>query len=169
MPQQAPQQPPAKPPLYQQLAATLKQEILDGTHPAGALLPTEDELCARFSVSRHTIREALRRLRDEDLVASRRGAGTAVIPPRAKPYVQHATSINDLVAYATGTYFAQKNLEMVTVTAADAARFGIQAGEAWLSLRGLRHAPDGAAPICLTEYLINRDFAAVARLIREPA
>src|SRR5260221_2657176 len=66
--------------LYLQILRSLKDEIVSGVYPVGSQLPTEEELCARFSVSRYTVREALRRLRDERLVASRRGAGTTVVP-----------------------------------------------------------------------------------------
>ena len=48
--------------------------------PVGSQLPTEHELCERFSVSRYTVREALRRLRDDNLVSSRPRAGTMVVP-----------------------------------------------------------------------------------------
>ena len=88
----------SKDPLYHQLAQTLRHEIVSGIFPVGSQLPTEEELCKRFAVSRHTVREALRQLRDENLVASRRRAGTTVVPPRSSDsYVQDATSINDLL------------------------------------------------------------------------
>jgi hypothetical protein len=66
--------------LYLQVARALKEEIVGGVYPVGTQLPTEDELCERFSVSRYTVREALRRLREDNLVSSRQGAGTVVIP-----------------------------------------------------------------------------------------
>ena len=56
---------------YLQVARTLRKEIVDGVYPVGSQLPTEHELCERFAVSRYTVREALRRLRDDNLVASR--------------------------------------------------------------------------------------------------
>src|SRR5215831_14348345 len=68
--------------LYLQVVQILKQEIVDGTYPVGTQLPTEDKLCERFSVSRYTVREALRRLREDNLVSSRQGAGTVVAPQR---------------------------------------------------------------------------------------
>ena len=61
-------------PLYMQAALELKEEIVNGVYPVGALIPTEAELCKPFSVSRYTVREALRVLREEGLVSSRRGA-----------------------------------------------------------------------------------------------
>src|SRR6267142_2342770 len=99
----------AKPddPLYLQVVRALKDEIISGIHPVGSQLPTEEELCARFSVSRYTVREALRRLREDNLVSSRQGAGTIVVPPRpSESFVHEVMSINDLVAFATGVRFA---------------------------------------------------------------
>ena len=65
---------------YLQVARTLRKEIVDGVYPVGSQLPTEQQLCERFEVSRYTVREALRRLRDDNLVASRPRAGTLVVP-----------------------------------------------------------------------------------------
>ena len=66
---------------YLQVARALRKEIVDGVYPVGSQLPTEHQLCERFSVSRYTIREALRRLRDDNLVASRPRAGTLTLFP----------------------------------------------------------------------------------------
>ena len=74
---------------YLQVARALRKEIVDGVYPVGSQLPTEHQLCERFSVSRYTVREALRRLRDDNLVASRPRAGTLVVPrPSSDSYVQ---------------------------------------------------------------------------------
>src|SRR6266567_9358403 len=76
-------------PLYLQVVRALKDEIVRGVHPVGSQLPTEEELCQRFSVSRYTVREALRLLREDHLVSSRKGAGTTVVPPRASDSYVH--------------------------------------------------------------------------------
>ena len=55
-------------PLYLQVVRALKEDIVSGVYPIGSQLPTEEELCERFSVSRYTVREALRRLREDSLV-----------------------------------------------------------------------------------------------------
>jgi DNA-binding FadR family transcriptional regulator len=69
--------------LSRQIADQIRQAIIDGSLAADDRLPTEDELAARFSVSRPTIREALKRLAAQNLVRSKRGptGGTFVNRP----------------------------------------------------------------------------------------
>jgi DNA-binding GntR family transcriptional regulator len=133
----------------------------------GSQLPTEQQLCERFEVSRYTVREALRRLRDDNLIASRPRAGTLVVPrPTTNSYAQDVVSIDDLLAFATGAKFAIESNTMVTIDDALAARTGLQVGSEWLAVRGYRRSDGGAAPVCKTEYYINRAFAAVGRLLQ---
>lgn len=61
----------------------LRGALSDGTFRPGDLLPGEDRLAARFSVSRVTIRRALKALAAEGLVTRRAGAGTVVTPAGA--------------------------------------------------------------------------------------
>lgn len=56
----------------------LRQAILGGTFRPGSQLPTEAELCEILGVSRTVVREALRVLEDDGLVARRHGVGTFV-------------------------------------------------------------------------------------------
>ena len=155
---------------YLQVARTLRKEIVDGVYPVGSQLPTEHELCERFAVSRYTIREALRRLREDNLVSSRPRTGTLVVPrPSSDSYVQHVMSINDLLAFATGTHFAIESIAMERLDDELAARTGLTIGEQWLTVRGFRRAEGAQSPepaLCRTEYYINRAFAAVGRLLQ---
>ena len=154
-------------PLYLQLVRALKDEIVSGVYPVGSQLPTEEELCERFSVSRYTVREALRRLREDSLVSSRQGAGTIVVPPRpADSFVHEVMSINDLVAFATDVRFAIDTIAMIEIDAKLSARTGIASGEHWLAVRGFRHAEGSELPVCWTEVYIAREFAAVGRLLQ---
>jgi GntR family transcriptional regulator len=58
--------------LYEHLSGALN----DGTIPAGAALPSEPELVARYKLSRTTVRRALARLEEEGRIVRRRGSGT---------------------------------------------------------------------------------------------
>jgi Transcriptional regulators len=53
--------------------------LISGGFPVGSRIPTEHELAQRLSVSRPVVRDALQRLRDEGLLASRQGSGTVVL------------------------------------------------------------------------------------------
>ena len=56
----------------------LRKAITGGTFLPGTQLPTEAELCEMLGVSRTVVREALRVLEDDGLVARRHGVGTFV-------------------------------------------------------------------------------------------
>jgi GntR family transcriptional regulator len=56
----------------------LREAILSGEFPQGTKLPNEEQLCDRFSVSRVTVREAVRGLIEDGYVVRRQGLGTYV-------------------------------------------------------------------------------------------
>ena len=66
-------------PRYAQVASDLMERIAAGEYPIGSLLPKEVDLSAKYGISRHTMREALRRLDEAGLVSRRRRAGTEVL------------------------------------------------------------------------------------------
>ena len=70
-------------PLYLQVVRALKDEIVSGVHPVGSQLPTEEELCERFSVSRYTVREALAAAArgQSGILAARRRNDRGAAPP----------------------------------------------------------------------------------------
>ena len=60
-------------PLYRQIQSDLRERISSGQLPPGSRLETEQELMARYEVSRATVRQALAGLVNEGLVEIRRG------------------------------------------------------------------------------------------------
>lgn len=56
----------------------LRRQILAGEFAAGARLPGERELAAKFKTNRNTLREAVRRLEQSHLVTVRHGQGVTV-------------------------------------------------------------------------------------------
>ena len=69
-------------PLYAQLKDSLRADILAGKLRAHQQLPSERELCARFRVSRMTVRQALLDLTRDGLIYSRIGKGTFANTPK---------------------------------------------------------------------------------------
>lgn len=153
-------------PLYVRIFRALKDDILRGKYLVGAKLPTEGSLCRQYSVSRHTVREALRLLRDNGLVSSRQGRGTTVIPSRAsKLDGQQVTSIDDLLAFGIDTSLVVESLRSVRIDNALRSRTGLPVGSQWLAICGYRHAENAGPAVCRVEYFIHRDYAAVGRLL----
>ncbi len=80
--------------LAKQIAEQLRAAILDGRLKVDERLPTEEELAARYSVSRPTIREALKRLAAQNLVRSRRGPTGGTFISRPTPMELRTTLAN---------------------------------------------------------------------------
>lgn len=140
--------PPGGAPRYQQLSAVLAREIRAGSYPVGSLLPPEPQLCQRFSVSRHTVREAVRQLCEMGLVSRHQGVGTRVLAARAaRQYSASLSSLGDLMAYAQGTRLQVLGERWVVADAALAAQLRCEEGERWLEWNTCRHPVEGGEPI----------------------
>ncbi|MFN2098503.1 GntR family transcriptional regulator [Altererythrobacter sp. MF3-039] len=89
-------------PRYVAVASELREEILADQYSKGTPFPTENELCKRYDVSRFTVREALRRLQAEGLIARKRGSGTTVQPAAARGGALHQplSNVGELLQYA---------------------------------------------------------------------
>lgn len=66
-------------PLWAQLLRDLRVRLSDGEF--AARFPTDQELVEEYGVSRHTVREAVRRIQAEGILDRRRGRGTYVRKP----------------------------------------------------------------------------------------
>lgn len=65
-------------PLHAQITEALRLQIKDAQLKPGENFPSERELAERYGVSRMTVRQALRHLRQENLIYHERGVGTFV-------------------------------------------------------------------------------------------
>jgi DNA-binding GntR family transcriptional regulator len=151
---------PGTPPLYRSVAESLRRDIARGRIAVGSNLPAESDLVRRFAVSRHTIRQALRQLRDDGLVASRQGAGTVVVKTTSQAgYVQTVASIEELIPYAAENRYDISGSERVTCGTQLARKLGCARGEEWLRITGYRYPPGETRPICWTEVYIRPQFS----------
>ncbi|MGE8942231.1 GntR family transcriptional regulator [Leptospira interrogans] len=148
-----------EPPLYQRIAQTLQAEISSGTFAVDTMLPTESELCERFDVSRHTIRDALRVLSEQGMVSRRRGSGTLVasVAPTAR-YVQAMRSLEELTQYAHDTRYEIQRVERVSISPDLALIIPAPAASTWVMLEGRRWRPQSNEPICATAVFVHTRF-----------
>lgn len=150
-----------RPPLYARIEALLRDSIAEGRHPVGSQLPTEAELCETLRVSRHTVREALRRLVEAGLVERRQGAGSVVIAREsARGMVQSLRNIEALYQYAADTRLRVTSRRTQPLGAEEAAQIPAEPGDRWLRLDGVRVDQQGR-PIATAEVFLNPRFAGV--------
>lgn len=66
--------------LSSRVSRELIRSIVSGRFTPGALLPTEEQFCSNFGVSRSVVREAMKTVTGLGMARSRQGQGTVVLP-----------------------------------------------------------------------------------------
>lgn len=125
-------------PLYQQVAHKIAARIASDDLPRRGRLPSERELCATYSVSRVTLRQALSRLADQGLITAAAGRGWFVSEALSEPpgallsFTEMATSRG----LAVGSLILGREVRGATIDEAEA--LGITPGAKLLELVRLR-------------------------------
>jgi GntR family transcriptional regulator len=140
-------------PLYLQVYRPLAQEILAGTHRRGDRLPSERVLCERFGVSRVTLRRALSKLAEDDLVYASRGRGWFVRGGAMSEPANALLSFTDLAesfGAASSSRVLRSNVRECTFD--EAELFGVVPGSLLFALKRVRLL-DGM-PVAIDESLV---------------
>ncbi|USD67252.1 GntR family transcriptional regulator [Vibrio sp. SCSIO 43136] len=104
----------ARLPLYRKIADAIREQISTGVYKVGEALPTEAQLREEFSVSRVTVRQALKLLIENEELESIQGSGT---------YVKENKVNYDIYRQSS---FAEKWAHLDGVTHSDVLAFEIQ-------------------------------------------
>jgi len=156
----------ASQPQYVLVAQALIQDIGRGHFPVGSLLPPELDLCKQFGVSRHTIREAIRRLQERGLVTRQRGVGTSVkANPAHSRYVQSTAAISDLPQYVEDTRLVTSDAADVIADAELASLLKCPEGQRWVRVTGFRYAGKDKLPMAFTQVYINAAYGGIRKLV----
>jgi GntR family transcriptional regulator len=140
-------------PLYHQVKTLLLKEIEAGQWTPDARLPTEDELSARFRVSKVTIRQALRDLSNLGYIRREQGRGTFVQRPPLRQGPRELTSFTEEMHRHRLVATSQIRERGLVAATPDLARhLRIDPGDAVFRLRRLRLA-DGEPMGIQTAYL----------------
>lgn len=118
-----------------QIAAAIRESIVSGALPVDRRLPSEAELAEQFSVSRPTVREALKRLAAQNLIRTLRGATGGAFVNRLSFQEAYGQQIT------TSTLLLSMN-EVSFETACE-ARFAME--RACVALSAARREPDHLA------------------------
>ncbi len=82
-------------PLYSQLRDILYLKIKNGEWKVGQQIPSENELCSQYNVSKTTVRQAIGILTREGLLSKEQGRGTFVAEPKIEQGPLKLTSFTD--------------------------------------------------------------------------
>jgi DNA-binding GntR family transcriptional regulator len=146
------------------VANTLRQQIRGGRYRVGERLPTEEQLCKQFDVSRHTLREALRALTEDGLIFRRPRTGSVVIAVNTVSHLtQSVASIQELLNYGSQTVRETIKTEYVTAEHDLACRLKCAVGTSWFHIQALRHAVGSTTPLCHTDIYFLPMYAGVMR------
>lgn len=147
-------------PLYVALARTLMQDIEQGRYAVGGLLPPEDTLAQRHAVSRHTVRQALRELKEEGLIWSRAGIGTQV---RARSgtarFFSGINTVSDLLQFVDATEMHVIGRREVVADAGVAEQLHCKPGQAWSEISILRKLPQNELPLSYLQVYLRPEYA----------
>ena len=150
-------------PRYVWLHEFLLRDISSGKYPVGSLLPTEGQLGKTYGVSRHTVREATRKLVDSGLISRRPSIGTIVLAARpAAPYVAALGSLKELMDYTNTTRLELLGESRVTADEQLASDLRCAVGSEWVELQTKRHLAGQDAPISLTKVYLRPEFSGIA-------
>jgi GntR family transcriptional regulator len=84
--------------LHRQLFLALREQIRRSVYREGEPIPSEEQLCQSFGVSRITVRRAVADLVEEGWLEKRLGRGTFVRPAAAKPRSRGGSTFTESLA-----------------------------------------------------------------------
>ena len=126
-------------PRYLQIAEDIRREL----RGEGEQIASEHALCARYKVSRPTIRQALDVLVQEGRIYRHAGRGTFATAVVGDPRLRVIGSVDDMLAMAEENWFKLVSREFVRMPPNIAQALKLPPGSTGYRVIGVRHSEDG--------------------------
>jgi GntR family transcriptional regulator len=137
-------------PAYYQIYQALRERITSGVYRVGTKLPTDHDIMAEFTVSRHTARSAVEELVARQLVRRFPGRGTFIQESDPGKPDWSARALEDLQILDPEARFELHGIEYIEPYGAErvAAMLQVPAGERILRISWSRIRPSGPIAFC---------------------
>lgn len=147
-------------PLYYQLEQILRQQISAGKISSDKPLPTENELCKQYGVSRTTVRQAIAPLMREGLINRIPGKGSYLLDGKSRATLLHySRSLEGLVPIKDAMAKAKVHYRgWVFPPAEVASLFGLRPDQKAYRIRGV-HLQKMGFPLYGFDVLIPPEYA----------
>lgn len=84
-------------PLYSQLKNLIIEKIENGEYPENTKIPSEQELCEMYNISRPTVRQAISELTNSGYLYKEKGKGTFVSKPKTSIDIKNYSGFTDSI------------------------------------------------------------------------
>lgn len=150
---------PANGPLYLKLYQQLRTDLREGLYAVHSSFPTEAQLCEQYGVSRHTVREATRKLAQEGLISKQAGVGTVVRATQPAPYVSTVGTFEGAMEYNNTTRLEVLGSQREEVGPEWAEALRCAVGSVWIAVTAMRHPAGQVNPMSYTRIYLRPAFA----------
>ena len=140
-------------PAYAQLANILRQSMASGLLRPGDQLPSEAQLCERYSVSPMTVRRAINTLVDQGIVIAEQGRGTFVKPIAMGEATFHLKKLQEILNDTEHTSVNVLEARIVRADERVARKLAIPVGQRTVYIRRILRT-DNLPALYHREYLI---------------
>ena len=156
----------AEAPLYGKVEEVLAAEIASGEYGPGDRLPSEDELLARFGVSRITVRRSIQNLIQRGVVEIQRGRGTFVLAPKVSQDLTRLTGfVEDMNTHGRKATARVVSQGVVAATTRVAEKLGVSKGTRVMRIERVRLADSVAMsfdetylPLAIGKEIVRNDL-----------
>ncbi|GAB6107246.1 GntR family transcriptional regulator [Fusibacter bizertensis] len=144
-------------PLYKQLYESIRYNITNGEYQPGQRLPSEEDLCKLYGVSRITVRNALDELSNTGFITRKRGKGTFVTKNHITHHLTEKISFSEtciLNGFKPGAKVIRAVIEKASPI--DVTMLKIDKDERVVIIERLRYADE--IPVSIEENRFSQDY-----------